>query len=90
MKSSSTKVFQPDPGDPCLNWNSTITPMRFFVACLPGSIRGEPYYACGAVARYDHVIVRIYGNVFEGRWLQMEDFRRILENVDQRAVPFLE
>jgi len=49
------------------------------IGCLPGSMM-----TCSFVARYDDMIVRVYGQVFEDRWMTMPQFRQLLERVDER------
>lgn len=55
------------------------------VACLEGYVNGMHHYACRAVARYERVVIIVQGNVFDERWLTMEDFRSVLEAADRRA-----
>jgi hypothetical protein len=55
------------------------------IACLPGRINGIYHRACKVIARYDDVVMTLYANVFEDRWLTMAQFRRLLERVDARA-----
>jgi len=59
------------------------------IACLPGYINREHFFACGAVARYQNVVVEMLGNVFDNRWLKMSDFRAVLEAMDRRIVAAL-
>jgi hypothetical protein len=37
------------------------------------------------MARYDDVVMTLYANVFEDRWLTMAQFKRLLERVDARV-----
>lgn len=60
------------------------------IACLPGLVNEIPHLACGAVARYQNVIVVLLGNVFIDRWLTMSDFRMTLEAMDHRIVQGLQ
>ncbi len=55
------------------------------IACLPGWINDIYHRACKVIARYDDVVMTLYANVFEGRWLTMAQFRRLLERVDARV-----
>ena len=54
-------------------------------ACLEGYVNGMHHYACVFVARYGRVVIIVQGNVFDERWLTMEDFRSVLEAADRRA-----
>jgi hypothetical protein len=56
------------------------------VGCLPSRINGIPSLVCKVTARYEDMLILIYANVFEDRWLTMADFRRVLEAMDRRAV----
>lgn len=56
------------------------------VACLPGYINGERVLSCKAVARYRNLVVVVYANVFDDRWLRMSEFRAVLEAMDRRIV----
>ncbi len=62
---------------------------EWYVACLPGNINGSSNHACTAVARYEHLVVTMLGNVYEDRYLSMADFRAVLEAMDRRAVAAL-
>lgn len=55
------------------------------IACLPGRINDIYHRACRVIARYDDVVMTVYANVFEDRWLTMAQFRRLLERVDARV-----
>ncbi len=55
------------------------------IACLPGRINGIYHRACSFIARYDDVVMILYANVFEDRWLTMAQFRRLVERVDARV-----
>jgi hypothetical protein len=55
------------------------------IACLPGRINGIYHRACRVMARYDDVVMTLYANVFEDRWLTMAQFKRLLERVDARV-----
>ncbi len=46
---------------------------------------GVPMQSCSAVARYDQIVMTVYGNVFQDRWLTMSQFQRLLERLEQRA-----
>lgn len=54
------------------------------IACLPGSINGMPFQGCNVVARYKDMVMDLTANVFEDRWLTMEQFRRLVERVDAK------
>ncbi len=54
------------------------------IACLSGSINGMPFEGCSVVARYGEMVMHLMGNVFENRWLTMEQFRRLVERVDEK------
>jgi hypothetical protein len=55
------------------------------IACLPGRINGIYHRACSFIARYDDMVMILYANVFEDRWLTMVQFRWLLERVDARV-----
>ncbi|HHS96769.1 MAG TPA: hypothetical protein ENK08_02550 [Chloroflexi bacterium] len=52
---------------------------------LEGYVNGFHHHACGAVGRYGRVVIVVLGNVFDDRWLTMEEFREVLEAADRRA-----
>ena len=54
------------------------------IACLSGTINGMPFEGCSVVARYKDMVMDLTGNVFEDRWLTMEQFRRLVERVDAK------
>jgi len=54
------------------------------IACLSGSINGMPFSGCSVVARYKDMVMDLTANVFENRWLTMEQFRRLVERVDAK------
>ncbi len=54
------------------------------IACLSGSINGMPFSGCRAIAQYSDMLTYLTGNVFENRWLTMEQFRRLVERVDAK------
>lgn len=54
------------------------------IACLSGSINGMPFSGCSVVARYKDMVMDLTANVFENRWLTMEQFRRMVERVDAK------
>lgn len=58
---------------------------QMHIACFPGRINGLPHYTCEATELYDKVVIVLGGNVFEDRWLTMEDFRTLIEKMDQRV-----
>ncbi len=55
------------------------------IACLPGRMEGIYLRSCSFIARYDDVVMTVYANVFEDRWLTMAQFKRLLERVDARV-----
>ena len=57
---------------------------QMYVACLSGYINGMHHYACNAIGLYGDTIVVLHGNVFDDRWLTMEDFQAMLEAMDRR------
>ena len=54
------------------------------VACQSGLIDGRPFEGCVVIARYGDMVMDLSGNVFEDRWLTMDQFRRVLERVDAK------
>ncbi len=54
------------------------------IACLSGAINGIPFEGCSFVARYKDMVMDLTANVFENRWLTMEQFRRLVERVDAK------
>ena len=54
------------------------------IACRSGLIDGIPFEGCSVVARYKDMVMDLTANVFENRWLTMEQFRRLLERVDSK------
>jgi hypothetical protein len=63
---------------------------EWHTACLPGSINDSSSYACRAVVRYQNLVIVMFGNIFEDRYLSMADFRAVLEAMDRRAVAALD
>jgi hypothetical protein len=55
------------------------------IACLPGRMEGIYLRSCSFIARYADVVMTVYANVFEDRWLTMAQFRRLVERVDARV-----
>ena len=58
-------------------------------ACLPMSVNDLPVLSCTVVARYQNVVVEVYGNIVEGHWLTMSDFQDVVAAVDQRIIKTL-
>ena len=52
------------------------------VACLQPSSLETTW--CTAFAQYGNFVSIIYANVFEDRWLTVEDLERLLESIDKR------
>jgi hypothetical protein len=63
------------------------------IACLPSSLypmyTGTPLLECGAIARYQNVIVSVDGVVLLDQGLTLSDFRQMLEAVDRRVAVVL-
>jgi len=59
---------------------------QMVVACHSGYINNMHHYACEAIGRYEDTVVVLQGNVFDDRWLKMEDFQAVLEAMDRRIV----
>ena len=59
---------------------------QMVVACHPGYINNMHHYACNAIGLYGDTIVVLHGNVFDDRWLTMEDFQAVLKAMDRRIV----
>jgi hypothetical protein len=55
------------------------------IACLPGRMEGIYLRSCSFIARYDDVVMTVYADVFEDRWLTMAQFKRLLKRVDARV-----
>ena len=54
------------------------------VRCLAGSANGLPIQTCVAIGQYGDMLSELSGNIFDDRWLTMDQFRRVLERVDAR------
>ena len=54
------------------------------IACLSGLINGMPFEGCRAIAQYSEMVMYLSGNVFEDRWLTMDQFKRLVERVDAK------
>jgi hypothetical protein len=54
------------------------------IGCLASEVNGESMSACRVVARYGDMVMRLYGNVFEGHWITMSQFRHLVEQADTR------
>jgi hypothetical protein len=63
---------------------------RMHVTCLPGYINGMHYQVCEAIGLYGDMLSILGGNVFDNRWLTMEDFQAVLEAMDRRIVAAME
>jgi hypothetical protein len=59
------------------------------IVCLLDQIHGIPNRDCMAIARYQNVIVKIFGVVYEERWLSIADFRSTLQAADRRITGVL-
>ena len=59
------------------------------IVCLPDQIHGIPDRLCAMIARYQNVIVDIFGVVYEDRWLSIADFRATLQAADRRIASVL-
>jgi hypothetical protein len=59
------------------------------IACMPDSVHGIPTRGCVAVARYQNLILEVFGVVYEDRWLKISDFRSVLEAADRRVANVL-
>jgi hypothetical protein len=63
------------------------------IACLSSSLypmyKGTPLLECGAIARYQNVIVSVDGIVLLDQGLTLSDFRQMLEAVDRRIASVL-
>lgn len=55
------------------------------IACMAVEANGIPMQSCHAVARYGRIVMTVYGNIFQDRWLTMPQFQRLLELLEQRA-----
>ncbi len=54
------------------------------IGCHAGVINGISARTCVVVARYGKLVTTLDGQVFEDRWLTMEQFRHLLERVDAK------
>jgi len=54
------------------------------IGCMSGSVNDIPHQACRVIARYGALVMKLDGQVFEDRWLTMEQFRHLLERVDAK------
>ena len=54
------------------------------IGCSSGLVNNIPHRVCLVIARYDEVVTRLDGLVFEDRWLTMAQFRHLLERVDAK------
>jgi len=59
---------------------------QMHVVCLSGYVNELHHYACEALGLYGNTLSVLRGNVFDDRWLTMEDFQAILEAMDRRIV----
>ncbi len=65
-----------------LEFSERADQIRF--ACQSGLINGQPFEGCVVIARYGDMVMDLSGNVFEDRWLTMDQFRRVVERVDAK------
>jgi len=54
------------------------------IGCSSGLVNNIPHRVCLVIARYNEVVTRLDGLVFEDRWLTMAQFRHLLERVDAK------
>lgn len=59
------------------------------MACLAFRINGARGEGCALVARYGRVVVILYANIFEGRWLSQHEYQRIVTTMATRIVKAL-
>lgn len=55
------------------------------IACMAVEADSIPMRSCRAVARYGRIVMTVYGNIFQDRWITMPQFQRLLESLEQRA-----
>ncbi len=82
------RAIPPDASDvwatpPEVRFGSAADESR--IACMPLQANGIPMQSCRAVARYGQIVMTVYGNVFQDRWLMMAEFESLLERLEQRA-----
>jgi len=76
-----TGSWAPPPG---LEFTGQADQMH--VVCLSGYVNELHHYACEALGLYGDTLSVLRGNVFDDRWLTMEDFQAVLEAMDRRIV----
>ena len=59
------------------------------IACLPSSVNGQSFLHCVTIAQYQNTIVVIEGNVYEGKWFTIDDYRAVLQAADRRITLIL-
>ena len=59
------------------------------IACLPVQINQESVQSCRSVAQYQTLIVVMYSNLLEDRWMTVEGFKKALSAMDRRAMEAL-
>lgn len=55
------------------------------LSCSEGYIDRQHHYLCSVVGRYGRVVIDVGGNVYDERWLTVEQFRGVLIKADQKA-----
>ena len=55
-----------------------------------GVFDGIPAHTCRVAARYGNLVMTISGQIFEGRWLTVSQFRYLLERVDAKMAAIRE
>lgn len=54
-------------------------------SCAELYLNGQHVFACDVVGRYGRVVTVVGGNIFDKRWLTVDQFRQVLITVDQKA-----
>jgi hypothetical protein len=59
------------------------------IVCEESYLNEYHHYGCLAIGRYGRLVIIVLGNIFDDRWLTMEEFRSVLEAADRRAAATL-
>jgi len=54
-------------------------------SCAEAYINGQHIFSCAVVGRYERIVIVVGGNIFDKRWLTVDQFRQVLITADRKA-----
>ena len=54
-------------------------------SCAEAYINGQHIFSCAVVGRYERIVIVVGGNIFDKRWLTVDQFRQVLITTDRKA-----